>query len=93
MNNLFYYTCSFSLLVIMTVVVLLVKDVVLLLVLASMCCVPLVVAGVGVTAFDVVLKPDKKKQFFTLLLAHILFILCITYVVPSVTVSVRVAVL
>ena len=42
----------------MTVVVLLVMDIVLLLVLASMCCVPLVVAGVGVTAFDVVLKPD-----------------------------------
>ena len=59
MNTLFYYMCSLSLLVIMTVVVLLVKDIVLLLVIASMCCVPFVVAGVGVTAFDVVLKPQS----------------------------------
>ena len=67
----------------MTIVVLLVMDIVLLLVLASMCCVPLVVAGVDVTAFDVVLKPDfkKTKQFFTSLLAHIYFVhyLCCTF--------------
>ena len=50
----------------MTVVVLLVMDVVLLLVLASMCCVPLVVAGVGVTAFDVVPKPDLLMLYLRL---------------------------